>query len=140
VKAVGETIRTRFQALQALFLIRSRDEADSYRALLLSITFIDGQCRKVFSWQHGSNSICRNDANDKYFDDVKRCTSGLRTSETRPDEIENTDYVARCWVAFLGIHDSKGRFGIARIKFHETERLVLGVAYEPGANPNFTCV
>ena len=22
-----------------------------------SITFIDGQCRKVFSWQYGSNSI-----------------------------------------------------------------------------------
>ena len=59
MKEVGETIRTRFQRLQALILIRSRDEVDGHPALLviLGIAFIDGQCRKVFSWRHGSNSI-----------------------------------------------------------------------------------
>ena len=59
MKAAGETIRTRFQVLQALVLIRSRDEADGQPALLviLSIAFIDGQRRKVFSRQQGSNSI-----------------------------------------------------------------------------------
>jgi hypothetical protein len=46
--------------------------------------------------------------------------------------------LCRTLVAFFGIHDSKGRFGIARIKLHEAKRLVLGVAYEPDANLNFT--
>ena len=36
---------------------RSSARISSTNILILSITFIDCQCRKVFSWQNGSNSI-----------------------------------------------------------------------------------